>query len=333
MENEEIDLIEVITKLWRQRRIILWYVLGFLIVGAAIAFLLPRKYTAECILGLEGEDKTTRISVEGASIFENMNMGGVRDVKIVSPAMYPDIVFSVPFQKELIYTPLFVNEKGDSITFYDYLIKPGSQDRDRYSNAGSGVEQLTPQENRCLEYLKDAITVKYNEKKNNLKISVDMPEGHMTAQLAQKVQLMLQQYLTRFRVARAQAALDFIDGRYHEIKHVLEQKQAALVKFYENYKGGNSVQSTPEEKILNNDYELFFGLYSDFVKQREKARIQVKEDMPVLTVIEPVVEPTDPSKPRRVLILLVSLVLGGMVGCCSVLFSSFLEQRRKDRKV
>lgn len=328
MENEEIDLIEVIAKLWHRRKVVLRFILVFLVVGTAIAFLLPRKYTAECTLGLEVEDRTTRISVEGMSAFQSMNMGDARNVRIVSPAMYPDILFSVPFQKELIYSPLFVNEKGDSITFYNYLIRPESQRQVIYSNPTSEVEQLTPEESRCLAYLKKAITIKVNNKDNNLKISVDMPDGYMAAQLAHKAQAMLQQHITKFRVAKAQTALEFIDGRYEEVKHELEQKQQALIEFHEKHKDRKSIQLATEEKILNNDYELFFALYSDMVKQREKAKIQVKEDMPVLTVIEPVVEPTSPSKPQRAIIMLASLMLGLFAGCGWVLISPLFKQIR-----
>lgn len=327
MENEEIDLIEVIAKLWHRKKVILRFILAFLVAGIAIAFLLPRKYTAKCTLGLEAEDRTTRISVEGMSAFQSMNVGDVRNTKNVSPAMYPDILFSVPFQKELIYSPLFVNEKGDTVTFYNYLIK--SEINGSYIAAPNEVEQLTLEEGKCLAYLKKAVTINVNNKDGNLKISVDMPDSKMAAQLTNQIQLMLQHYIAKFRIAKAQAALDFIEERYAEVKGELEQKQQALVEFREKHKDRSSIQLETEEKILTNDYELFFGLYSDIVKQREKAKIQVKEDMPVLTVIEPVVEPMSPSKPQRALILLASLFLGLFTGCGWVLVSPLFRQIRE----
>lgn len=332
MENEEIDLIEVIGKLWHRRKTILRFILVFLVVGTALAFLLPRKYTAKCTLGLESEDRTTRISVEGMSAFQSTNVGDIRNTQNVSPAMYPDILFSVPFQKELIYSPLYVNAQGDNVTFYSYLIKPENQKQGAYKAISNGVEQLTDEENRCLAYLKNALTIKVNNKDGNLKIEVDMPDPQMAAQLTQQVQTMLQRYIAKFRIAKAQAALDFIEERYTEVKGELEQKQKALIEFREKYKDHSSIQLETEEKILTNDYELFFGLYSDIVKQREKAKIQVKEDMPVLTVIEPVVEPTAPSKPQRALILLASLFLGLFTGCGWVLVSPLFRQIRDVKK-
>lgn len=48
MENEEIDLIEVMAKLWHRKRTIMYIALFFLVGGLVLAFFLPRKYTAQC---------------------------------------------------------------------------------------------------------------------------------------------------------------------------------------------------------------------------------------------------------------------------------------------
>ena len=166
MENEEIDLIEVMAKLWHRKKTIMYIALFFLVGGLVLAFFLPRKYTAQCTLGLEMEDRTTRISVEGMSPFQSMPMGDMRNTRIVSPAMYPDIFFSVPFQKELIYSPLYIDERGDTVTFYNYLVS--GPERLALVTDPSQVEQLTEEESKCLAYLKDAFSVYVNNKDGNL---------------------------------------------------------------------------------------------------------------------------------------------------------------------
>lgn len=330
MENNEIDLFEIIVRLWRKRKVISCFIIVFLIAGLVLAFLLPRKYTADCTLGLAMEDRITRISVEGMSTFQTMNVADIRDAQNIPPAMYPDILFSVPFQKELIYTPLYVNENGDSVTVYTYLT---SKPIPHKIWSEGGVERLTPEEAECISYLKKAITPTVNSKEGNLKISVDMPEARMAAQIAEQIQLMLQRHITGFRIAKAQAALDFVEERYEEVKAELEKRQKALVEFHEERKGPSSIRQATEEKILTNDYELFFALYFDIVKQREKARIQVKENMPVLTVIEPVVEPSAPSKPQCTLIMLAALFLGLFTGCGWVLLSPLFHHSCEGKAV
>lgn len=330
MRNEEVDLIEVMVKLWHRRRTILYCTLVCVVLGVVVALVLPQVYTAECTLGLEIEDKTTRISVEGMSAFQTMNMDDVRHARIINPGMYPDILFSVPFQKELIYSPLFPVGNGKVVSFYEYFINQKGLIADEMPE--SGIEEVNPVvklsalEGKCLAYLKNQIEIKVNNKDGYLKLKVDMPDPEIAAGLAQQIQQMLQVYITRFRITKAQTALDFIEERYIEVKNELARKQEALVRFKENYQSRHSVQYEAEEKILLNEYELFFGLYSDIVKQREKAKIQVKQDMPVLTVIEPVVFPTAPSKPQKMLIILASLVVGLFIGCGAVLVQPLLSE-------
>ena len=54
--------------------------------------------------------------------------------------------------------------------------------------------------------------------------------------------------------------------------------------------------------------------------------------MPLLTVIEPVVEPTVPPKPQRALIVLASLLLGLFVGCGFVLIQPIFSQIVSSKK-
>lgn len=330
MQEQEIDLIKIVYKLWRNRRCIALFMLVFVVVGVFVAFLIPKQYTAGSTLGLEIEDKAMRVKLEGLSAVQNMNIGNVREFRVVTPAMYPSILYSVPFQKELLHKKLILNEGQDSISFYEYYTKEKNPNTGIVKN--KEVQNLSRNEEVCIAFLKDKISLKVVDKDGFLKLSVTMPEAVMAAHLAQQVQQMLQKYITEFKIAKAQAALDFIEERYVDVKQEMETKQQALIRFQEEKRGRLSIQLEAEEKILSNDYELFFNLYTDIVRQREQAKIQVKENMPVLTVIEPVVLPSFPALPNRRVIILISLILGVFFGCTWVLASSAYKdwQLRKE---
>lgn len=319
MEEQEIDLLEIVSKLWRRRKLILLFMFVFTVIGTGVAFLLPRLYTAKCTLGLELEDKTMRVKVEGLSALQNMNIGDVKEGRVITPGMYPNILYSIPFLKELTYYKLYQGEGKDSVSFYEYYTGSHVQNNEIVQN--SGVQNLSEGESSCIAFLRKNVTLDVINKDGCLRLSVDMPNAFIAAQLADKIQQMLQKYITKFKVAKAQAALDFIDERYIDVKRELENRQQELIAFRERNKGRVAVLLGTEEKILMNDYELFFNLYSDIVRQREQAKILVKENMPVLTLIEPVVMPSSPVKPQRGLIILLSIFLGGFVGSGWVLIS------------
>ncbi len=319
MQEQEIDLLEIIYKLWNRRKFLFLFVLVFSLIGGAIAFVLPRQYVADCTLGLEVVDNTMRVKLEGLSAVQNMNMGNMREVQVVSPSMYPNILYSVPFQRELIHKRLFMGEGKDSVSFYEYYTH--SKFAESRPENSRGVQNISDEEAGCMAYLKEKIILKVVDRDGYLKLSVSMPDAEMAAQMAQQAQEMLQRYITEFKVAKVQATLNFIEERYTEVKQELEAKQQALMTFREKNKN-NTLAKEGEEKILNNEYELFFNLYADIVRQREQARMLVKENIPVLTVIEPVVLPSSPAKPNRMLIIAVTILIGGLVGCCWVLLSS-----------
>lgn len=330
MQEQEIDLIEIVYKLWLRRWCIALFVLISLVIGGTVAFVTPRQYVAESTLGLEIENKAMRVKLEGLSAMQNMDIGDVREFRVVTPAMYPNILYSVPFQKELMHKKLILNEGHDSISFYEYYTKEINQQIEFAKT--KGVQSVSEKEGECIAFLKERITLKIVDREGFLKLSVSMPEAVMAAQLAQQVQEMLQKYITEFKIAKVQAALDFIEERYVDVKREMESKQQALIDFQKEKNGRSSIQLEAKEKILNNDYELFFNLYADIVRQREQAKIQVKENMPVLTVIEPVVLPSSPVKPKRVVIMLISLFLGGFLGCSWVLISNVYKNWQLEKK-
>jgi LPS O-antigen subunit length determinant protein (WzzB/FepE family) len=62
--------------------------------------------------------------------------------------------------------------------------------------------------------------------------------------------------------------------------------------------------------------------------QLEQAKIKVKEETPVFTVLEPVKVPVDKSSPKRLLVLASSLIIGFIVGACTIFLSQVISKFR-----
>ena len=146
------------------------------------------------------------------------------------------------------------------------------------------------------------------------------------AQLAFKVQMLLQQYVTDFKIEKVKANLDFVEGRYQEAKHQYEVKQEELALFEDANRNPSTSVARAAQARLTNEYTLLFGVYNELAKQREQAYIKVKETTPVFTVVEPVTIPAERSKPKRGLICIAFTFLGGFIGIGLVLILPFLAQ-------
>ena len=353
-EETEIDLIEVIRKLWAKRKFILKVTVGFMALGVLIALFSPKEYTAGCTMVPQIGEKTTGGNLSGLAAMAGINLGSNSGGDVLMPNVYPKILSSVPFQKELMQTEIKFEDYEQPVRLLDYYtgeeyrkfsllgtIKkytiglpglilgalskeeatPGLPD-----SASSGIQSLSKEEDDCMKILANLVTLTVNDKEGYITLSASMPEPVAAAQLAYKVQVLLQKYVTEFKIEKARANLEFIEERYADAKSEFERKQEELAEFRDaNRNFASAVAKTTEER-LSNEYAVVLGVYSELAKQREQANIQVKEDTPIFAVVEPVTVPTERSKPKRALICVAFTFLGGFCGVGLVLVLPFLAQ-------
>jgi len=88
-----------------------------------------------------------------------------------------------------------------------------------------------------------------------------------------------------------------------------------------------SIAKTEEERLYG-EYTLVTGVYSELAKKLEQAKILVKEETPVFTIISPVSVPTQKSHPNRPIIVIISMFIGFILGTTWVLSENLLKQTR-----
>lgn len=350
--EQEIDLVEVIRKLWNNRKLILKVTFGFMIVGIIVAISSPKEYTASTTMVPQTSDKKMGGSLGGLAAMAGINLGDIGGGEVLSPKMYSKILESVPFQKELMQIPIKFEEYEQPITLFDYFTNkkyqkfslfgsikkytiglPGvvlgairgdkEESLPSMGNIGS-LQVLTRNENDCINRLKNQVLLKLNEKEGYLQLTATMPEPLAAAQLTEKVQILLQRYITEFKIEKVQSNLDFVQERFDEVKRDFEQIQQERAAFKDANKSIYSARAQTESEQLDTRYNLALSVFSELAKQLEQAKIQVKETTPILTVIDPVTIPLERSKPQRVLICVLFTFLGGFVGVGLVLILPFI---------
>ena len=129
---------------------------------------------------------------------------------------------------------------------------------------------------------------------------------------------MLQEEITRFRIEKSQSELEYIQARYDEIKKETESYQEQLAKITDRTQNVTTTQDRIEHDRIQSKYNTANAIYSELAKQLEQAKLQVKRDTPVLTVIQPVTVPDRPSN-SRAKTLIVWTFFGAILGCGIVL--------------
>lgn len=348
----EIDLLELARKLWDNRRFILKVTAIFAAIGLFVAIFSAKEYTSSVTMVPQlGDGKSKAGGLAGLAAMAGVNLGDMGGGDVLSPTIYPKIMASVPFQKDIMQTKVKFDNIPQVITLYDYytnedyqpfnlfasikkytlglpglIIKAirGNENMKNESMKASPYLRLSEKESEVAKLLSSKVSLAINEKEGTLNLTANMPEALASTQVVEAARLLLQKYITDFKIDKVKQNLDFIQQRYNEAKRSFEQKQMQLAAF----KDGNrnvilaSAQTTGDR--INAEYTLLYSVYSELAKQLEQAKIKVKDATPVLTVVEPAVVPNIKSKPNRPMILVVYSFLGFFFGVVGVFIISFL---------
>lgn len=352
MKTEEIDIIELLRRLWSERLFVLKLTGVVVFLGLVIALFGEVKYKAESIMAPQTGSEMSGRNIQGLAAMAGINLSPSDPSGGLPTNLYPMVVSSVPFQRELMHNTAVTVEGFDApVTLIEYFTERryrkfslfpflmkytiglpgtilkairGNDDEASSGSANTGIDMLTVREHECMKLLSKRLNVSVNDRDGYISLSATMPEAIMAAQITSRMQELLQQYIIDFKVQKVQGELDFIEERYNEVKADFEEKQQTLASFQDSHRSLSSAVARTQESRLKNEYDLAFGLYSELASQREQARIRVKEDTPVFTILEPVVVPVERAAPRRARTMMLSLVLGLFIGCAVVFVRDYI---------
>lgn len=348
VEEQEIDLVELIQKLWHNRWLIVKITIVFMVLGLLVALFSPKVYTASCDVVPQTSDNSKSSQMSSLAKLAGINLSQGEGTPTLSPYVYENILKSTKFKKELMQTEINFEKADRPVSFYEYYTseefnKPtvvdyvlkytiglpgvimgairGEQPEPNYSSAegGAKIESLTKDEYEVLRMLGESVMLSLDDKKGYVSITVNMPEPLAAAQLAQATLNLLQEYITVFKVEKVQSNLDFVQERYNEVKRDFEDVQARRARYRDANHNTIKNQARIEQERLEAEYQLAMNIYGELAMQLEQAKIKVKETTPILTVINPVTVPYKKSKPQRAMILMAFTFLGAVAGMGCVL--------------
>ena len=357
-EDDEIDLIALAKTGWEGRKTVIKTVLIFMAIGLFMAIFSPKEFTASTTMVPVSDSKKIGGNLSGLASLAGINLGSMGGDSGISPTLYPQIVNSIPFQKELLQTPLTIDGQNKKVTYsyyYTEIYSPGLLGSLKKYTIGlpgliikalkgksvipSGVEgqvegsnqllTLTNEENELIKQLTDQLVLDVNDKDGYVSLAATMPEAISSAELTLRAQELLQQYIINFKVLKSSEQLKFIQKRYAEKEKEFKTAQQQLARFRDRNQFVNSALAQTTLERLQSEKDLAQDVYSELAKQLETQQIQVKEDTPVFTVLKPVSVPIEKSKPNRPLILFIWTFLGGIVGIGMVFGKEFLGSLKK----
>ncbi len=339
-EDSEIDLMEIVAKLWKGRKFILKCCAVGAVLGLIVAFSIPKRYCASAVLAPETDQ---RMGGSGMSSLASM-MGVSLDnsVDAINAGMFPDVVHSVPFIFGLFDLEVSTIDGELSTTLLDYMLEhqrrawwsyvlgiPGKAAGWFFSlfseeaPQGDGVlrmENLPERERGVVKYFSEGISVNVDKKTGKTSLSLEMQDPLVAATVMEAVVSNLKDYMCSYRTSKARQDVENLSVICSERKADYYRAQQAWAAYADANKSVVLQSAQAERERLQQEMGLAYQVYSQVATQLEAARLKEQQAKPVFAVIEPVTVPLRKSAPGRARILAGFVFLLGCAGAAWELF-------------
>jgi uncharacterized protein involved in exopolysaccharide biosynthesis len=361
--SDEIDITGIVKKIWKKRRFIIKLTGFFLLLGLFIALFSPVKYTSTCTVVPQTGNRSGSSNLSSVAAIMGVNLGTAMMTEgTLSPNIYPQIIKSVPFTREIMKTEVIVKKSnGQPITLYDYYadkqyrefnlleaikkytiglpgviigaIRGGNQTTIEETvplNDSTNVFNLSVTERRVYKAIQTAMEVNLNSKNGYVTIGYTFPEAKVAAEVTDKIYQTLEEYVSQFKSEKLNDNLQFIEKSYETAREDFLNAQDRLSSFQDANRGLTTASARSMEARLRNEYDIAYTIYRELATQREQAKIAVKENQTILTLVNPPVVPLVKSAPRRSIIIIGFLFLGVVVAVGWVLAAPSLQAVREE---
>ena len=318
--NDEIDLIDLLKKLYYSRKLIIYITIIFSIIGIAFAFLLPVKYNSTTVFITQNQD-TGSSSLSGVASLVGINLGGSSFGGEIPSTMYPKIIESVKFKRLLLDK---IIDKKNNLTLKKFIIEYYSIDEIEEKEIDDLGMTIT--EEKCFEILsEDILNVNINQNDGFVSINAELSVAEYSAIIAKFSREILQNIIIENKIETARQNLIFSEGQLIEKKKEFDDIYSKLAFFSDS--NLNSVNSfvLNEKNKLESEFQIISAVVEEISKQVEQAKLQLKKDTPVFSTIQEAVIPIDRSSPKRTQLVIIFGFIGFILSSIFVLTSKSIK--------
>jgi len=334
-EGLEINLLELIKRLWLKRNLFYKVLCAAFIVALIIAFSIPKQYSVTVTLAPESVRKTSSSLASMAAMMGLGNLSGGSESDALNVLLYPDILASNPFALELYNMPVQPMDSEQPMELNKYLEKTklpwwkvimGWPSRavsgflslfkskaviqsDSLQADTLNPFMLTPIEAGKLGAIKASIMAAVDKKTGVTTITVTMQDAVVAATVADSVVAKLQNYVTAYRIKKATVDCEYWKKLYKEKQEEYYEAQQKYAAYADGNKNLYTQQSKIEGERLTNEMNLAYQIYNQTATQLQMAQGKVQEAKPVFAVVEPATVPLKASAPRKSIIIIGCLFL------------------------
>ncbi|MCW9709181.1 GNVR domain-containing protein [Fodinibius salsisoli] len=330
-------------------------------VGLFFALASSSQYTsnASIIPEYELQDRVNEI-IESYGLLFGLT-GSIRENRTPSYLLrlYPHMINSVDFKRTLMSKPFQYGSTDSSVTLHQYFTQmyrppllnslydytfglPGkilsamqsgetsppastAQDTSQsHQQSDFPILDLSPSERQVARAFSSRITATYDRQTGIVRISARMPEANTAPQVVQLVLETLHEKASDYKTAKGRQYLDFLESQQLRQKQQLDKARQELIEF-----NGADSQPLNRRMELQSTYETALDQYNTLTQQLQRMRLNIEEQMPTFRILDDITTPGTQIKPKRKLMIFLSLLLGFFVAFSWITISFLLKESEK----
>ncbi len=329
----EIDLIDLFRQLWQSRLFIVKAAAIGAVFGLIVAFSIPKQYTVNVTLSPESGKHAGMGGLSGmASMLGVTGMSMSAESDALNITLFPDIMASTPFILELFDVQVRTVKDTSAIPLTTYM----EQQRSPWWNTLMGLPgmaiggvkslftekveekeelnpfQLTQKQTDLVLTIRKAISAESEKKTGTTIVSATLQDPLAAALFADTVVAKLQNYITAYRISKAQEDCNYLEQLYKERQQEYYVAQQQYARYMDANKNVVLQSVLTERERLQNEMSLAYQVYSQVATQLQVARAKVQEAKPVFAVVEPATVPVRPSSKGKLIFLIAFALLATM---------------------
>lgn len=348
----EIDILELTSKLWKRRAMIIRWCTVAVIFSLIVGFSVPKRYKASVTFAPETQQKV------GSGVSSIATMMGVNlnnSVDAISVEMFPDVVHSTPFIVDLFDLPVTFERKDSVMTMplleymKDYQKRPWWSTvikapfkalawginlilPDEKENTGGELDPLNlPEEERdVVTFFAENIQVIIDKKTNKTSMSLLLQDPLVVATVMDAVTENLKIYMSDYRTSKARQDVENLEVICTQRREDYHKAQQAYASYIDSNKNVVLQSAQAEKERLMQEMNLAYQVYSQVASQLEASRIQAEQAKPVFAVIDPVTIPIKKAAPSKAKLLIIYTFLAGCVAAMWIVFGEDYWKKFKE---
>lgn len=339
MKEIDLDIVDTLKIIIKNKSILFKNILVFSLAGCLFSFIISNRYTSNTIF-IPDTNSSLNISGSFGNIASlagiDLSSFGTESSQAISPLVYPSIIKSFEFKKELLNSSFkdvnvsnyknlssYLKENNSGFNLFNIL---NFSFTDKNDSLKSSFFEVSPDDYNYFKYIDKNLKYRIDKDEGIIELSFISENKYVSASVCELAREILQNTIIELNIKSAKKLHEFSKKQYRIKKAENDSILDQIAKFKDSNKNIATAFYQNTLDRLNSDFSISSSVVKQLAAQVEQTSLKVNADTPVIEVIQPVSIPFKKSWPKRSLFV----ISFGFIGFGYSLFLIFLKKDLKN---